>query len=316
MVRFRNNRQSPRNYLSRREQRRLLVLVFMLGLVLLAMHEARQPQNWRWLWTLGNRRADATAASARPAGAAEEALDHSTGRVAAADGVIDRTQAFFPGVNPEYLKSVEDNTVFRKSGRDAWLNLLDVLHAQDAQTLEAASSGNVGYLQLLKQPDQYRGRLVSLGGLALRCLPVEAVPNELGIRRYYQISMRCAGGPARAVIVYCLDPPANFPTGEQIRQPIELTGFFFKNLAFTDGQQMHVAPTLLARTIDWTPTQPSNAAKNAVPTVSLGALTVLVGIAAAVAGLCIWFVNRRAGPAGPRRSAAEDDAATGNCFDK
>ncbi|MBN2216992.1 MAG: hypothetical protein JW719_06420, partial [Pirellulales bacterium] len=39
----------PRDYFSRREQWRLLLLVMSLGLVFIFMNEARKPERWRWL---------------------------------------------------------------------------------------------------------------------------------------------------------------------------------------------------------------------------------------------------------------------------
>ena len=44
------NRVSPPNYFSRREQYRLLVMCGMLMLVLVMMNEVRKPQMWRWMW--------------------------------------------------------------------------------------------------------------------------------------------------------------------------------------------------------------------------------------------------------------------------
>lgn len=50
MVRFpRTSRMT--NYLSRREQRKLLMMVGLLGLVVIMMFEARKPENWSWMWS-------------------------------------------------------------------------------------------------------------------------------------------------------------------------------------------------------------------------------------------------------------------------
>ena len=43
----------PPNYLSRRFQTRLLVMVAALGIVVFMMNEARKPENWRWFERLG-----------------------------------------------------------------------------------------------------------------------------------------------------------------------------------------------------------------------------------------------------------------------
>ena len=44
--------RGPKNYLARREQLRLLMLVGSLMLVIILMNEARKPQNWAWLTRL------------------------------------------------------------------------------------------------------------------------------------------------------------------------------------------------------------------------------------------------------------------------
>jgi len=45
----------PRNFLSRREQWRLLLLVMSLGLVVFLMSKARDPSNWAWFFASSDR---------------------------------------------------------------------------------------------------------------------------------------------------------------------------------------------------------------------------------------------------------------------
>jgi len=46
-------RKPPPDYLSRRTQYRIFALVGSLFLILLLMEQARKPENWRWIWTIG-----------------------------------------------------------------------------------------------------------------------------------------------------------------------------------------------------------------------------------------------------------------------
>jgi hypothetical protein len=49
----RSRRRAPPNYLARRTQYRILALVGSLFLILFLMGQAREPKNWRWIWTAG-----------------------------------------------------------------------------------------------------------------------------------------------------------------------------------------------------------------------------------------------------------------------
>ncbi|MEX0867318.1 MAG: hypothetical protein WD030_08160, partial [Pirellulales bacterium] len=40
----------PRDFLSHKEQRKLLALIMGVGLVVLLISEARKPDKWKWLW--------------------------------------------------------------------------------------------------------------------------------------------------------------------------------------------------------------------------------------------------------------------------
>lgn len=46
-------RRPPPDYLSRRTQYRIFALVGSLFLILFLMEQARKPENWRWIWTVG-----------------------------------------------------------------------------------------------------------------------------------------------------------------------------------------------------------------------------------------------------------------------
>ena len=46
-------RKPPPDYLSRRTQYRILALVGSLFLIVFVMEQARKPENWRWMWTIG-----------------------------------------------------------------------------------------------------------------------------------------------------------------------------------------------------------------------------------------------------------------------
>jgi hypothetical protein len=227
--------QSPRNYFSRREQRRLLLLVMMLGLVLFLVGEARHPENFAWLWSLGQRPA-APQASLPPAGAA---------RQGGAFG------GYFPGVTPRYLKEVRDDFPFVTADVDAWFQLLHILRGTDAEKLAAASIGQVTYVQMLQQPEEYRGRLVTLRGIMRRANRVPAPENDYGFEHYYQTWITPQDDPNNLVVVYCLSLPEGFPNGMKLEESVELEGFFFKRWVYQAQDKPRTAPVVLAKTVVW-----------------------------------------------------------------
>ena len=267
MLRFNNKRrftnsQRPPRFLSQREQWRLFMMLFALMFVIWSAVQVRKPERWNWLWNMTQPSAPTAPAPVGPALVgpapvapakdleAGERASHAAEKTVDVHSVSSTNRGFFPGVDVEYLRMVEDNKVFRRTGESAWLNLLEVLQTNEQTALEAASTGGVTYTQLQQQPAQYRGQLVTLQGMALRCLPKKAIQNDLGLETLYQIVFRAEGGANQTILIYVLDLPDQFPSGKDLREPIQFTGFYFKNQVVTDGDDLFVAPTLLAKTIN------------------------------------------------------------------
>lgn len=263
MLRFNRNSEHVPNYSARGVQLRLLVLVFSLGLVILIMGEVRKPQRWTWLWGLDERPAaadpDAGAAPARTSEPPTPNADRAGRTQAAASIRVEKggraaTAAphggYFPGVDPRRLEPIEDHSLFRRRERDAWFHLIDVLLEQTPEQLRQASEGRVGFAQLYHQPEYYRGRLVTLEGEVRRTEFVGAPKNPSGVDGYYRLTMQPAGGPRRPVVVFTLTIPKGFPQGNDVRHSVAVTGFFFKNCAYSTQDDVSSYPTVLAKSVE------------------------------------------------------------------
>jgi hypothetical protein len=158
------------------------------------------------------------------------------------------------------LTRIEDNTVFRYSEKDIWFRLLEDLAARDAGELRERSTGTVSFVQLYRQPDQYRGKLVTVSGTARLAHYREAPENLYGIPGYYMLWLQpvAANSP---IVIYCLQLPDGFPDVRameaQGRKPeldedLEVTGYFFKRWAYRAQDGTRLAPLLLAKTPTWT----------------------------------------------------------------
>ncbi len=262
MVNFRRT-SKPRNYLSRGEQWRMLLLVMSLGLVYFMMTEARDPKNWRWFSALGSN------GNSTAAGAAEQtpidnritpsAKNELPNTFISPDETPPELQQqpvgrYFPGVEPQLFKTIRDGTIHRKQERESWFNLLRVLEATDQETLDEARPQPATYVQLFQQSDEYRGELVTVSGTVRRACREGIARNDFGIKKYWQVWLRTRDNQFAPLVVYCLYLPEGFPTGMEVSAEVEITGFFFKRWKYNDANsEPRTTPMLVARTVIWQP---------------------------------------------------------------
>ena len=299
---------NPRNYLSRREQWRLLLLVATLGLVVFLITEAGDLAKKFF----GSEK-DLPAASP-PARVTDvdnrlkppqEQEDEIPGTFTSPAGVkddapVDTTGRYFPGVKPAYLKKIRDNTRSRKEEHKALLNLLDILNKTDEETLERESKGRATYAQLSLQSDAYRGELVTVRGRIRRTELLRSIPkNDWGITQYYRTVVWPADKPSSPMLVYCLHLPQGFPHGMKIDEQTEITGFYFKRelyLSETDEKkQLRTAPILLAKTVRWHKRSP----RKSIDILTIVLVVAVAAVASAVVVVYVYLRTRTVRPAEP-----------------
>lgn len=204
------------------------------------------------------------------------------------------------------MQAIRDDTpLARPAEANAWFRLWEYLQQTDQDALAAAETPRVGFRQLFKQPEEYRGKLVRIRGEVKRGYHLRAPRNVDGIEGYYRFVLFPAGGPTDPVLVYTLELPPGFPhlkdrdvDGEvtDLKDvPVEFTGYFFKRAAYQAEDDTRVAPVILARMPTWKPEAETAAAE--LPNVwlfagAVGAMALLgIGLAA------LAFVRRGATPA-------------------
>lgn len=160
-----------------------------------------------------------------------------------------------------FLKTIRDNTVFTATEKDAWFRLLETLQQTDQQHLERSSVGHVGFVQLYKQPDVYRGKLVTVSGSVRLGYYREAPPNIYGISGYYMFWLKPTAGND-PLVVYSLSVPEGFPDVRaletkgrkpELKEDVDFTGYFFKRWAYQAEQGTRLAPVILAKVPHWHP---------------------------------------------------------------
>ena len=230
--------------------------------------------------------------------------------VAAASPPDSRLEKILVGVQQTldqvFLDAIRDNTVFRKAEKDAWFRMLEQLDQRDLSALQQASLGYVGFLQLYKQPESYRGKLVTVAGTIRLGYYREAPPNLYGIPGYYVFWLRPAGGTS-PIVVYCLEIPEGFPDvarlerdGQrpQLDEAAEFTGFFFKRWAYRAQDDTRLAPLVLAKIPRWE--RPADAGRTANQPPGVWFWTALFGGTAGfgigLAALFFWLTRRSPPP--------------------
>ncbi|MHB8902340.1 MAG: hypothetical protein ACYC6Y_26575 [Thermoguttaceae bacterium] len=296
MLDFRKNFR-PRNYRAPREQMRLLALVAaMVGILWMAV-EARNPDHFRWIWTLGRTR---TAVDAEvdtrfaPLGSAEA----DTFVVRGAGETADAARLPVAGSLTEAdLETVRDDEPFRAAEQGAWFKLFDRLRTTDPTTLSRQSIGPISFIELYRQPREHRGELVTLVGTLRRSERVDAPQNDFGIEAYYRTWLFPRDNPTNPIVVYTLEVPRGFPQGMILQEQVELDGFFFKRWPYAAQDTVRSAPVVLARSLRWTAARPKESAAPVSP-------LKIVAVAAAGALVFVAFALRQTARPRPGKPVA------------
>ena len=193
------------------------------------------------------------------------------------------------------MDQVEDDSVFRGAEHPAWFRCLEDLASSTANEIRQRSLGRVSFLQLFRQPAEYRGRVVTIRGSARLAYRVSAPANTKGIDGYYVIWMKPMSGQLSPFIVYCLHLPPEFPAvrekdqqghGTELSEELELDAFFFKRQAYQARDGLNTAPLLLAKVPRWLPAKPlSNSPP--LPSISV-AIASVAGVMLLAVGLA-WL---------------------------
>jgi hypothetical protein len=200
-----------------------------------------------------------------------------------------------PGVSVEQLQTIRDDTVFRRAETEAWFSWFGLLtSAVEMKSVAGIQPTPVNFLQLFRQPDENRGRLVRVSGVVRRAHQVAAQPNDQGIAHFYQCWLfpdEVGGNP---IVIYALDMPDGFPIGMGLREEVAFTGLFFKRWAYQAKGGIMTAPLVLAANGAWTP----RPLPTPIRLPSLPWVAAALGLAAVVGGGIAWLVYQQSNAQG------------------
>jgi hypothetical protein len=165
------------------------------------------------------------------------------------------------------LRRVKDNTLgIRHEEGDAYYKLLEHTRRVAASDLEQAGATDVLYINLMTQPDRFRGVPVTIHGDLWRLYEFQAGPNPYGFKTLYEAWIFTADSGKNPYRVVLTSLPRDLEPGDNLRKPVQVTGYFFKREGYASSGGMHVAPTLLAqRVIPFRPTDAAPSTDAIVP---------------------------------------------------
>jgi hypothetical protein len=231
-------------------------MMLLVGVLVVLANWARQPGVWNWFDKLaapiqvGTGQTIDNRLNAPHKMESPDSFSIPKEQPAEEEKVVDRGD-LFPGVNPAWFKAIRDDAISSRDEQPCTLALLNILQKTDLDRLRKASMGRIAYAQLFRQPGEYRGRLVTVSGTVHGVYRVELPENQYGLKEYYQVWLAPPDNRFNPLVIYCLNLPKGFPTGDNIAEEAEVTGFFLKRWVYRAKDTLRVAPTLLAKTLQW-----------------------------------------------------------------
>lgn len=253
---------------TRRERRQFVLWIFFIGVVILLIGESFRPAN-RELFRLF----------------LESATSENTSRLA------DETEKEpLAGMDESVLAVVEDRTPLFHKEAPAVKMLVELLQETPAEKLQKACLGRVLFAQYTQQPDVYRGKLILLRGVAVSAGEEKVFDKDLGLEKWYPVWMLPEDCPNEPIVVYCLELPENFPTGEDIRQKVSFNAFFLKMWPYASHIGVRSTALFYAQKPQWTNIPSDTFTKKGWPQIPFW-MIFLASLALAV--LLLMVINHR-----------------------
>lgn len=168
---------------------------------------------------------------------------------------------------------------------------------------------DVPFAVLMLEPNQFRGKLLSISGEVRRAAQLAESPTSPKQDRTFEAWIFTADSGLNPYRVVFSELPDGIPLSDEIQPPIRVrvTGYFFKRFSYATSKDFHTAPLLLAKTLDVLPSdrhslqQPRQGFSQKMTFLTLGILFTL-----AITGLLVAAFVRHRRPVRP--SVSGEDA--------
>jgi hypothetical protein len=128
-----------------------------------------------------------------------------------------------------------------------WFHIFALLNVTPLAILQKASVGPVLPEMLNDNPEEYRGKVVTVRGRLVRCRKVPCGPNEIGMRAYYEVWMVPKKNAKQPINICAIEVCRPLRDEAAKGKPVEATGIFFKRRAFAKESKVVQTPVVLAK---------------------------------------------------------------------
>jgi hypothetical protein len=229
----------PRNYLAAGERRRLFWAFMPPALMVIVLLELFVRPLWEPPPPPRERQVDTRMEAVTGPPPADDAVV-----IAPAEEKLETDDVSLLGASPEALSRIRDATFFGSNDQEAWLDTFLTLQREGDQPLPKPQ--DVGFTEVFTQPRSFRGRAVRMRGTLRRLEKLDGHADEYGVPHYWQGWLEPAGGPASPVVIHFLRVPEGMAEGLEIMEPVVVSGFFLKNMAYRAADGVRIAPLLLS----------------------------------------------------------------------
>lgn len=109
---------------------------------------------------------------------------------------------------------------------------------------------------LFKNPEAYRGQVITQTGYVRRIVSYDAGENDFGIEKLYEAWIYPESGQSNPIVVVFTVPPSGaMRVGEGLDYHVGLTGYFFKLYGYQAQDTTRLAPLILAGALEPLPTR-------------------------------------------------------------
>ncbi len=303
MRRLRDHR--PSTLFRGSELPRLLTLVIMLGVLVMLIGLARDPNTWRWL---------APDAGGEPAEHLVAGADNAGNVVApdpAAGGPTDQDPVERDAAREEF-QAVTDKTPLAVEEMPAYWRLMAWQQRQTTGSMLKRAQQDVSFRQLWQQPQASRGELVRIPIHLRRTAKIDSLEeNALGLATAYEVWGWNTDSQPYWYWLVCPQLPPGMPSGNSIYAEATFVGYFLKLLPYEDHQGQTLATPLLIGRLVWHPTAANPLARRDEWTWPWYLAGVLMVLFVARWGLAMmgWKTKPRPGPTLPTGSSEQQVAA-------
>lgn len=155
-------------------------------------------------------------------------------------------------LDPAILSDVRDNTLgIRRDEAEAYYQILRQLRETPGTILERAARTDLLYVNLMTDSENLRGELVSIVGDLRRLSRLPPLPPDTYDGPLYEGWVFTADSGTHPYRVVTTSLPDKLVPAESMKVPVRVTGYFFKREGYETEAGLHVAPTLLAKRIQY-----------------------------------------------------------------